>query len=210
MCPPVSEIFVDRSAGLGKTCIHGIVARDVTIGPLATNGFDLRKMREMRISVLRLTCRKREEQIMKPKMQFIAMSFIWAVISLTAIQATLAQHPQDYGATEWKKGMVRLNQTAWVGDVRLKSGMYHFKHLMEGDKHMLVFKSVALRAGRDFPMWEGKEVVRLECSVEPATRSIRNTKVILTKTVDGIRRIQEIQIAGEKVRHILLSNPQTI
>jgi hypothetical protein len=68
---------------------------------------------------------------------------------------------------------------------------------------MLVFRSVALRAGRQFPMWEGKELARLEFTLEAATKSVRNTKVILTKTSGGIRRIQEVQIAGEKVIHIL-------
>ncbi len=144
---------------------------------------------------------------MKRKMQFFAMSLMWAVISLAAAQLTLAQHTHDHGATEWKKGMVRLNETAWIGDVRLKSGMYHVKHIVEGDKHWLVFKTVTLGAGyREGLMWEGGEIARLECSVEPAAKSVRNTKVILTKTSGGIRRIQEIQIAGEKVRHILIGN----
>jgi hypothetical protein len=98
---------------------------------------------------------------------------------------------------------MRLNETAWIGDVRLKSGMYQVKHVTEGDKHMLAFRSVALRAGRQFPMWEGKELARLEFTLEAATKSVRNTKVILTKTSGGIRRIQEVQIAGEKVIHIL-------
>ena len=148
---------------------------------------------------------------MKRKMQLVTISLVWTVISFAALQPTLAQHSHDHGATEWKKGMVRLNTTVWIGEVRLKSGMYHVKHVVEGDKHWLVFKSVTLGAGyREGLMWEGKEIARLECSVEPATTSVRNTKVILTKTSGGIRRIQEIQIAGEKVRHILLPSPPTV
>jgi len=144
---------------------------------------------------------------MKLKMLFVATSLVWAVVSLAAVQPTLAQHTHDHDATERKKGMLRLNQTAWIGDIRLKSGMYHVKHVVEGDKHWLVFKSVTLGAGyREGQMWEGKEIARLECSVEPAEKSVRNTKVIFTKTSDGIRRILAIQIAGEKVRHILPPN----
>jgi hypothetical protein len=142
---------------------------------------------------------------MKRKMQLVAMSLVWAVISLAAVEPTLAQHTNNHGATEWKKGMLRLNESAWIGDVRLKSGMYHVKHVIDGNRHVLVFREVTLRAGyQEGLMWEGKEIARSECSVEPATKSVRNTKVILTKTSGGIRRIQEIQIAGEKVRHILL------
>jgi hypothetical protein len=89
--------------------------------------------------------------------------------------------------------------------------MYHVKHVVEGDKHWLVFNAVTLGAGyREGQMWEGKEIARLECNVEPAARSLRNTKVILTKAVGGMRKVQEIQIAGERVRHILLTNEPTV
>lgn len=87
--------------------------------------------------------------------------------------------------------------------------MYHVKHIVERDRHMLVFRSVSLPGGKQFPMWEGKEVARVECQVEPAEKSRRNTKVVLTKTSEGAYAVQEIQIAGEKVRHILLGNSPT-
>jgi len=82
---------------------------------------------------------------------------------------------------------------------------YHVKHVVEGEKHWLIFKTVSLGGGyREGSMWEGKEIARMECSVEPTKKSVNNTKVILSKTNAGERSIQEIQIAGEKVRHILL------
>jgi hypothetical protein len=142
---------------------------------------------------------------MKRKIRFFAISLVWAVISLAAVEPTLGQHSHDHSATEWKTGMLRLNKSAWIGDVRLKSGMYHVKHVAEGDKHWLVFKSVTLRAGyREGHMWEGKEIARLECRFEPVTKSLRNTKVTFGRTSDGEAWIQSIQIAGEKVTHILL------
>ena len=98
--------------------------------------------------------------------------------------------------------MVRLSKSAWAGDVRLKSGMYHVKHVVEGSRHVIVFRSVALPAGKEFSMFEEKEVARLACSVEPA-KEVRNTKVRLGKNAAGQSVILEIQIAGEKVRHIL-------
>jgi len=148
---------------------------------------------------------------MKRKIQLIAIGVMWTLTSLVVIPPTLGQHSHDHGATEWKKGMVRLNETAWVGAVRLKSGMYHVKHVAERDKHWLVFNAVTLGAGyREGQMWEGEEIARLECGVEPATRLLRDTKVILTKAVGGVRKVQEIQIAGESVRHILLTNEPTV
>jgi hypothetical protein len=83
--------------------------------------------------------------------------------------------------------------------------MYHVKHVVEGDKHWLIFKTVSLAGGyREGSMWEGKEIARMECSVEPATKSVNNTKVVFSKTNADERSIQDSQIAGEKVRHILL------
>jgi len=141
---------------------------------------------------------------MKSKIQLIAIGLVWTLTSLVAIPPTLGQHSHDHGTTEWKKGMVRLNETAWVGTVRLKNGMYHVKHVVEGNNHWLVFNAVTLGAGyREGQMWEGEEIARLQCNVEPVAKSVGNTKIILTKAVGGVRKVQEIQIAGERVRHIL-------
>jgi hypothetical protein len=51
-------------------------------------------------------------------------------------------------------------------------------------------------------MWEGKEIARFECTVEPVAKSLRNTKVIFSGSFRE-RSIAEIQIAGERVKHIL-------
>ncbi len=148
---------------------------------------------------------------MKRNIQFIAIAIVLTVFAAASAASASAQHSHDHGDQAWKKGMVRLNKTAWAGNVRLERGMYHVKHVVEGDKHWLVFKEVTLRAGyQEGLMWEGKEVARVECRVEPAEKSVRNTKVVLTKTSAGAYAIQEIQIAGEKVRHILLVNSPTV
>jgi hypothetical protein len=84
--------------------------------------------------------------------------------------------------------------------------MYHVKHIVEGDKHVLLFRSVTLPGGKQFPMWEGKEVARVECRIARAEKSVRNTKAILARTLSDERLLQEIQIAGEKVRHVLVIN----
>lgn len=107
--------------------------------------------------------------------------------------------------------MLRVSKSVWVGDVRLKSGMYHVKHVMDGTRHVIVFKPVALPAGyKEFSMVEGKEVARLECRVEPATKQVRNTKIRLAKNAAGQSLIQEIQLAGENDKHILSANAQQL
>ena len=142
---------------------------------------------------------------MKSKIQVVTMSLSLVLISLVSPQWVWAQHSHDHkDSAVWKTGMLRVSKPVWAADVRLKSGMYHVKHVVDGNTHVIVFKAVTLPGGKGFPMWEGKEVARMECRVETVTQSVNNTKVIFSKTDAGERSIQEIQIAGEKVRHILL------
>lgn len=149
---------------------------------------------------------------MKSKIQLVAVTLSLAFLSLISVAHVWAQHSHEHKKdAEWKTGMLRVSKPIWAGDVRLKSGMYHVKHVVEGGSHWLVFKSVTLGAGyREGQMAEGQEIARLECNVQSTSKSISNTKVTLTKTSTGISRIQEIQIAGEKVRHIVLQNPSTV
>ena len=142
---------------------------------------------------------------MKNKIQVVKVSLSLVLISLVWPQRAWAQHSHDHkDSAVWKTGMLRVSKSVWAGDVRLKSGMYHVKHVVYGNKHEMVFKAVTLPGGKGFPMWEGQEVARMECRVETVTQSVNNTKVIFSKTNAGEQSIQEIQIAGEKVRHILL------
>ena len=143
---------------------------------------------------------------MKTKTQLIAMTMTLVLVSAVSAARVAAQHSHDHGGdSSWKTGMLRLTKTAWAGEVRLQSGMYHVKHVVVGEKHWLVFKTVTLRAGyQEGFMWEGEEVTRLECSVEPVTKTVRNTKITFGRTSAGEPSSEEIQIAGEKVRHILM------
>ncbi len=149
---------------------------------------------------------------MERKTQFIAFNALFLLlVALSAVSAS-AQHTHSHvEEVAWKKGMLRITDSVWAGDVRLGSGMYHVKHAVEGDKHWVVFTSVTLGAGyREGSMSEGQEVVRLECRVEPAEKSLSNTKVGFGRKVAGKKSIQEIQIAGEKVKHIVLAKPSGV
>jgi hypothetical protein len=148
---------------------------------------------------------------MKSKTQLVAEGLALVLLSLIPTPRVLAQQTHEHNSrVVWKTGMVRLSKSVWAGDVRLKSGMYHVKHVVDGSRHVMVFKPVALPAGyKEFRMFEGKEVARLECRVELVTKRVRNTKVRLAKNAAGDLVIQEIQIAGEDVKHILSeSSPQ--
>lgn len=148
---------------------------------------------------------------MKSKAQFIAVSLALILISFVTGQRTLAQHSHDHkGEGDRKTGMLRISEPVWAGDIKLKSGMYHVKHVFDGDKHVLVFKSVALLAGyKESSMFEEKEVARMECRVEAVARSTSNTKMLLGRNAARESIIEEIQIAGEKVKHVVSRQRRT-
>ena len=141
---------------------------------------------------------------MKIRIRVVAIIVALALFAIATIAPVFAQHSHDHnGNQSLNKGMLRLRRTAWAGNIRLERGMYHVKHITEGDTHWLVFEEVTLRAGyQEGSMWEGKEVARIKCRVEPAEKSLRNTKVTLAKS-GGAYVIEQVQIAGENVRHVL-------
>lgn len=51
-------------------------------------------------------------------------------------------------------------------------------------------------------MVEDSEIVRLKCRVEPVSKSVNNTKITFGQNAAGERTIEEIQVAGEKVKHV--------
>ena len=111
-----------------------------------------------------------------------------------------AQHTHTLSAN--KMGMARFSSKVRVGDVVLPAGMYHLQHVLEGSDHVIVFKPVTMPAGyKEYQMVEGREVVRLKCHVSPVLKSVSNTKITLGRNAAGERVIEEIQIAGEKVKH---------
>lgn len=80
---------------------------------------------------------------MKSKTQLAAVALTLAIATLAIAPRTVAQHSHDpKPAANWKTGMLRLSNPAWAGSVRLKDRMYHVKHVVDGDKNLLVFKSV--------------------------------------------------------------------
>jgi hypothetical protein len=137
---------------------------------------------------------------MKNQIKFVAIT-IALVFVLGAFAQALAQHHDHLSVG--KKGMVRFSEKVRVGDRLLEPGMYHVQHIVEGTDHVFVFKPVTMPAGyREYSMVEGREVVRLKCRVEPVSKAVNNTKIALGQNAAGERIIEEIQVAGEKAKHI--------
>ncbi len=76
-----------------------------------------------------------------------------------------------------------------VGSTTLQAGDYRVKHVMEGDKHIMVFKL------------DGKEVVRVNCTMQPVEKRAENTMQEVT-TANGGRVLTAVTFAGEKVKHV--------
>ena len=75
---------------------------------------------------------------------------------------------------------------------------------MEGSDHVVIFKEVGMQAGYkhgNTPV--GKEVARVNCKVEPVTKSVNNTKITLRTNAAGEKEVAEVQVAGEKFKHLL-------
>lgn len=103
-----------------------------------------------------------------------------------------------------KKGEMHFSTQVKAGDAVLKPGMYQVQHVMEGRDHVIVFKEVGMQAGYKMgntPV--GKEVARIKRKVEPVTKAVNNTKITLRTNAAGEKEIAEVQVAGEKFKHLI-------
>lgn len=103
-----------------------------------------------------------------------------------------------------KKGEVHFTSQVKVGETVLKPGMYQVQHLEEGSDHVIIFKEMGMQAGYkhgNTPV--GNEVAKIKCKVEPVTKAVNNTKITLRTSGAGEKEIAEIQVAGEKFKHLL-------
>jgi hypothetical protein len=103
-----------------------------------------------------------------------------------------------------KKGEIHLNSPVRAGGALLKPGMYRVQHVVEGEDHVVIFREVSMGAGyRMGSTWEGKEVARVKCKIEPADKQVSKTKIYLRTNAAGEKEIAEVQVAGESVKHLL-------
>lgn len=127
-----------------------------------------------------------------------------ALLNLAVVAQDHQAHHQKAEVINGKKGQVHFTQNVKVGTTVLKAGMYQVQHVMEGSDHVIVFKEVGMQAGYkhgNTPV--GKEVARINCKVEPVTKSVNNTKITLRTNAAGEKEVAEVQVAGEAFKHLL-------
>ena len=132
---------------------------------------------------------------------FVVSIMLVLLLGLFSFPA-LAQHGEMIRVG--KKGEVHFTSPVKVGDTVLKPGMYQVQHVEEGGNHVFVFREMSMPAGykmSNTPV--GKEVARIKCRIEPATKKVSNTKIIFRTNAAGEKEISEVQVAGEAFRHLL-------
>lgn len=140
---------------------------------------------------------------MKIKMKLIVTSLVLAFSLGIFSSHVFAQ--QESSLTAAKGGKFHISSSVLVGPTLLKSGMYRVQHVIEGNDHVIIFRVIRMNKYKN-PMGNerlGEEVARVKCSVEPASKKWRHTKLIVDHNATGQRVVEAVQIKGENVLHKL-------
>jgi hypothetical protein len=139
----------------------------------------------------------------------VAAAVMVLIAALLGLTALAQEHPSHHSAAAGdtlavgRKGEVHFTVPVKAGEVTLKPGMYQVQHVEEGGNHVFVFRQMTMPAGykmSNTPV--GNEVARIQCKVEPTSKKVRNTRVILRTNSAGEKEIAEVQVAGEAFRHL--------
>ena len=140
---------------------------------------------------------------MKTKIKLIVTGLV-LVFSLGIFSSQLfAQHESSLIAD--KGGKFHIGSSVLAGTALLESGMYRVQHVIEGNDHVIIFRVIRMNKYKN-PMGNerlGEEVARVKCTVEPASKQWRHTKLIVVRNPSGQRVVEAVQIAGENVLHRL-------
>lgn len=119
---------------------------------------------------------------MTKKIAILTVLFAF-ILGLTAFAADA-----NFGVGK-TRNITLLSETK-VGSTVLPAGEYKVQHLMEGNEHIMVFKSVS----------NNKEKARVKCTMEKLDRKADQT-MSLIQTVDNQRVLTALIFAGDTYRH---------
>lgn len=137
---------------------------------------------------------------MRSRNNVLAMSALLVLLLGAFSLPLLAQHHERQGAQHQEQGMIHvgkkgeitLSSPLRVGETMLKPGKYVFQHVVEGDDHVLVFKTAT-----------GQEAARLKCRLESLGEKAKET-ALYTRAGDGGERILDaVRVQGEDVKHVI-------
>jgi hypothetical protein len=80
-----------------------------------------------------------------------------------------------------------------VGDTLLPKGDYEVRHVMEGEKHIMVFHSLTQKKVAD---------VRIQCTLEPLAQKANETQTVYTLNAAKEPVLQQLIFRGESAKHV--------
>lgn len=138
---------------------------------------------------------------MKSKINLLGMITLFGFILCEASLPLFAR--QEPTIRIDKKGEFHLSSPVRVSDTVLKEGMYQVQHVAEGGNDLIIFREIQMGYRSNMGNQQlGKEVARVKCRIEPVTNKWKNTKLILRANGTGEKEVTEVQIKGEKVKHL--------
>lgn len=124
-----------------------------------------------------------EEIKMTKKIAILAIITAF-LLGLTALAA-------DPGFGIGKTRNITFSSATKVGDMVLPAGEYKVQHLLEGETHLLVFKTT-----------DNKEKVRVKCTMQKLDKKSPNTLSEM-KTIDNQNVLTGLVFSGDTYRHAL-------
>jgi hypothetical protein len=112
---------------------------------------------------------------------------------LAVLALSVAVVAQTELMPKWKSKTVQFSTDVLVSGVLLKPGDYNVTHVMEGSKHILVFKDNLKR----------KEMVRAECTMKLLEKSAEADRIAYVVNAQGVRELKELNFRGDKILHML-------
>ena len=129
---------------------------------------------------------------MKSRKNLLARGALLALLLGVFSVPLLAQDKHQGMIHVGRKGEAKFTSVMRVGETVLKPGTYFFQHIVEGEDHVVIFKTAS-----------GTEAARVKCRLEPLGKKARTT-LLYTHAGDGGEAILDaVAVRGENVKHLI-------
>jgi hypothetical protein len=134
----------------------------------------------------------------------VAAALLVSAIGFVSLAALAGTQKGQKDFTIGNKGEIHFNVPVKAGDTLLQPGMYQLQHVVEGNDHVVIFKTMEMPAGyRHGNTPVSKDITaRVKCKVVAADK-INKTSITLRTNAAGEKEIAEVQVAGEAFKHLL-------
>ncbi|MBZ5646629.1 MAG: hypothetical protein LAN37_05330 [Acidobacteriia bacterium] len=110
------------------------------------------------------------------------------MLALIVLATLVAAQDNTVGKTR----DLTLREPARAGDVVLPAGSYWVTHVMEGERHIMLFKA----------MRGEKKEYRISCKMQALPSQAARSEQRFEETPTGTRQLTSLVFAGDKVEHV--------